>query len=54
MYRKDKAYLDGAIERVTAMFPILRRRWDTPAGALSAASSSMLSLSQAFIAKPSC
>jgi branched-chain amino acid transport system ATP-binding protein len=52
MYRKDKAYLDEAINRVTEMFPILKKRWDTPAGALSGGEQQMLSLSQAFIAKP--
>ncbi|MEA3076205.1 MAG: hypothetical protein QOF60_1113 [Actinomycetota bacterium] len=52
MYRKDKAYLDDAVQRVTELFPILRKRWDTPAGALSGGEQQMLSLSQAFIAKP--
>jgi ABC-type branched-subunit amino acid transport system ATPase component len=52
MYRKDKAYLDEAVQRVTELFPILRKRWDTPAGALSGGEQQMLSLSQAFIAKP--
>jgi branched-chain amino acid transport system ATP-binding protein len=52
MYRKDKQYLDEAINRVTEMFPILKKRWDTPAGALSGGEQQMLSLSQAFIAKP--
>jgi branched-chain amino acid transport system ATP-binding protein len=52
MYRKDKQYLDQAIENVVEMFPILKKRWDTPAGALSGGEQQMLSLSQAFIAKP--
>jgi branched-chain amino acid transport system ATP-binding protein len=52
MYRKDKEYLEGAINRVTEMFPILKKRWDTPAGSLSGGEQQMLSLSQAFIAKP--
>jgi branched-chain amino acid transport system ATP-binding protein len=52
MYRKDKAYLEEATTRVMDMFPILRKRADTPAGALSGGEQQMLSLSQAFIAKP--
>jgi branched-chain amino acid transport system ATP-binding protein len=52
MYRKDKAYLDEATNRVMDMFPILRKRADTPAGSLSGGEQQMLSLSQAFIAKP--
>jgi branched-chain amino acid transport system ATP-binding protein len=34
------------------MFPILRKRADTPAGSLSGGEQQMMSLSQAFIAKP--
>jgi branched-chain amino acid transport system ATP-binding protein len=52
MYRKDRAYVHEATERVLDMFPILRKRKDTPAGALSGGEQQMLSLSQAFIAKP--
>ena len=52
MYRKDKAYLDEATKNVMDMFPILRKRADTPAGSLSGGEQQMLSLSQAFIAKP--
>ena len=52
MYRKDKAYLEEATKNVLEMFPILRKRADTPAGALSGGEQQMLSLSQAFIAKP--
>jgi branched-chain amino acid transport system ATP-binding protein len=52
MYRKDKAYLDDATKNVMDMFPILRKRADTPAGSLSGGEQQMMSLSQAFIAKP--
>ncbi len=52
MYRKDKEYLDKAVNSVMEMFPILRKRADTPAGSLSGGEQQMLSLSQAFIAKP--
>jgi ABC-type branched-subunit amino acid transport system ATPase component/sugar phosphate permease len=52
MYRKDKAYVEEATRRVLDIFPILGRRWDTRAGNLSGGEQQMLSLSQAFIAKP--
>ncbi|HUP85473.1 MAG TPA: MFS transporter [Acidimicrobiales bacterium] len=52
MYRKDKEYLDEATKRVMDLFPILEKRAETAAGALSGGEQQMLSLSQAFIAKP--
>jgi branched-chain amino acid transport system ATP-binding protein len=52
LYRNDKAYLDEATKRVIEYFPILETRWDTPAGSLSGGEQQMLSLAQAFIAKP--
>ncbi len=52
MYRKDKAYLDTAVARILEYFPILETRWDTAAGSLSGGEQQMLSLAQAFIAKP--
>jgi branched-chain amino acid transport system ATP-binding protein len=52
MYRKDRARLREATERVLEYFPILRDRWDTPAGSLSGGEQQMLSLGQAFIARP--
>src|SRR5947209_7052107 len=52
MYRKDRPRLREATERVLEYFPILRDRWDTPAGSLSGGEQQMLSLGQAFIARP--
>ncbi|HYZ92144.1 MAG TPA: MFS transporter [Actinomycetota bacterium] len=52
MYRDDSTYRKDAVERVLEYFPILRRRWDTPAGSLSGGEQQMLSLAQAFIARP--
>jgi branched-chain amino acid transport system ATP-binding protein len=52
LYRGDAGYRDEAVERVLRYFPILKKRWDTPAGNLSGGEQQMLSLAQAFIAKP--
>ncbi|HMC51329.1 MAG TPA: ATP-binding cassette domain-containing protein, partial [Acidimicrobiales bacterium] len=52
MYRKDRPRLREATERVLEYFPILRDRWGTPAGSLSGGEQQMLSLGQAFIARP--
>ncbi|MEX2393879.1 MAG: MFS transporter, partial [Actinomycetota bacterium] len=52
LYRADPAYRKEAVERVLTYFPILKTRWDTPAGSLSGGEQQMLSLAQAFIAKP--
>ncbi|MEY2567574.1 MAG: hypothetical protein QOE35_2103, partial [Actinomycetota bacterium] len=52
IYRNDTAYLKEATARVLEYFPILETRWDTPAGSLSGGEQQMLSLAQAFIAKP--
>ena len=51
-FRKDKQYLDAAVERVLGYFPVLRDRWHTLAGDLSGGEQQMLSLAQAFIAEP--
>ncbi len=52
LYRHEPDYRKDAVERVLVYFPILRQRWDTPAGSLSGGEQQMLSLAQAFIAKP--
>jgi ABC-type branched-subunit amino acid transport system ATPase component len=52
LYQKDKAYLDDAIEQVLGYFPRLRERWEQKAGNLSGGEQQMLTLGQAFIAKP--
>ena len=52
MYQKDGRYVDEAIERVLELFPVLRERWDQPAGLLSGGEQQMVTLAQAFITKP--
>jgi branched-chain amino acid transport system ATP-binding protein len=52
LYRDDKEYLTSATARVLEYFPILEARATTPAGSLSGGEQQMLSLAQAFIAKP--
>jgi branched-chain amino acid transport system ATP-binding protein len=52
MYRSDPEYRKEAVERVLRYFPILKKRWDTASGSLSGGEQQMLSLAQAFIAKP--
>ena len=52
MYRGDAGYRKQALDRVLEYFPILRTRWDTPSGNLSGGEQQMLSLAQAFIARP--
>ena len=52
LYRKESDYLKAAIAQVLEYFPILETRWDTSAGSLSGGEQQMLSLAQAFIARP--
>jgi branched-chain amino acid transport system ATP-binding protein len=52
LYRKDAAYLEQATQQVLDYFPVLRQRWEQPAGNLSGGEQQMLTLGQAFIAKP--
>ena len=52
MFRADDEYRKDAVERVLRYFPILRTRWDTPAGNLSGGEQQMLSLAQAMLARP--
>ncbi|MEN3272440.1 MAG: hypothetical protein V7636_1201 [Actinomycetota bacterium] len=52
MMRGDGKYTKEATERVLEYFPVLRERWDTQAGSLSGGEQQMLSLGQAFIARP--
>ncbi|HKN39409.1 MAG TPA: MFS transporter, partial [Acidimicrobiia bacterium] len=51
-FRKDKRYVEDALDRVLGYFPVLRDRWNTLAGDLSGGEQQMLSLAQAFIAEP--
>ncbi len=52
LYRDDRTYLADATARVLEYFPVLEARWETAAGSLSGGEQQMLSLAQAFIAKP--
>ena len=52
LYVKDPEYVRTATEQVLEFFPILRERWDQRAGNLSGGEQQMLTLGQAFLAKP--
>jgi ABC-type branched-subunit amino acid transport system ATPase component len=52
MYGKDTAHLKQAYENVHDLFPVLQQRFEQQAGSLSGGEQQMLSLAQAFIAKP--
>jgi ABC-type branched-subunit amino acid transport system ATPase component/sugar phosphate permease len=52
MYEHDQEYLKSAIDTVVGYFPILKQRWNTNASSLSGGEQQMLSLAQAFIARP--
>ncbi|HVM10771.1 MAG TPA: MFS transporter [Acidimicrobiales bacterium] len=52
MYRGDQEYVQRATEQVLEYFPVLRERWNQPAGNLSGGEQQMLTLGQAFITKP--
>ena len=52
LYQRDSEYLKRATAQVLEFFPVLRDRWDQPAGNLSGGEQQMVTLAQAFIAKP--
>jgi branched-chain amino acid transport system ATP-binding protein len=52
LYRKDPEELARSVEQVLEYFPLLRERWDQKAGNLSGGEQQMLTLGQAFIARP--
>jgi ABC-type branched-subunit amino acid transport system ATPase component/predicted MFS family arabinose efflux permease len=52
LFANETSYLKQATEEVLRFFPVLRDRWDQPAGNLSGGEQQMLTLGQAFIAKP--
>ena len=52
LFQKEPEYLKEATEQALAYFPVLRERWDQKAGNLSGGEQQMLTLSQAFIARP--
>jgi len=51
-YLHEPDYVRRATEAALAHFPVLRERWHTAAGDLSGGEQQMLSLAQAFIARP--
>ena len=50
--RRDPVELDAARSEILELFPSLQRRWEQKAGVLSGGEQQMLTLAQAFIAKP--
>ena len=52
MYRADPEHIKQATAEVIAHFPVLEKRWSTNAGDLSGGEQQMLSLAQAFLARP--
>ncbi len=52
LFHREAEYLAKATDEALAYFPILRERWDQPAANLSGGEQQMLTLVQAFIAKP--
>ena len=51
-FRGDADYVKESIERVLGYFPVLRDRWDVPAGNLSGGEQQMLVLAQALMGRP--
>ena len=52
LYRNDAAYLEAAVAQILEYFPVLQERWSQKAGNLSGGEQQMLTLAQAFIARP--
>jgi ABC-type branched-subunit amino acid transport system ATPase component/branched-subunit amino acid ABC-type transport system permease component len=52
LFNKEPDYLKAAIAQVIEYFPIIQERWDQKAGNLSGGEQQMLTLGQAFIARP--
>jgi branched-chain amino acid transport system ATP-binding protein len=52
LYRGESDHVATSTKEVLDLFPILRERWDEKAGDLSGGEQQMLTLAQAFIAKP--
>jgi branched-chain amino acid transport system ATP-binding protein len=51
-YHGDSAAAAAAVDEVLGYFPMLADRWDVHAGSLSGGEQQMLSLAQAFLARP--
>jgi branched-chain amino acid transport system ATP-binding protein len=52
LYNHDRPYIESSRQRLFEIFPILAERLEQQAGSLSGGEQQMLSLAQAFIAKP--
>jgi branched-chain amino acid transport system ATP-binding protein len=52
LFRKEPEYLEAAVAQVLEYFPVLHERWAQKAGNLSGGEQQMLTLAQAFIARP--
>jgi ABC-type branched-subunit amino acid transport system ATPase component/MFS family permease len=52
LYQREPDYVKQATEQVLDYFPVLRQRWEQSAGTLSGGEQQMLTLGQAFIARP--
>lgn len=52
LYRREADFVRTALEEVLQVFPILKERWEQKAGDLSGGEQQMLTLAQAFIARP--
>lgn len=50
--RPGRTELNERYDRVTTLFPLLRDRWDTPAGYLSGGEQQMVAIGQAIMARP--
>lgn len=52
VHRPGRADLKDGYDRVTELFPVLRDRWDSPAGYLSGGEQQMVAIGQAVMARP--
>ncbi len=52
LFRKEPEYLEAARAQVLEYFPVLQERWSQMAGNLSGGEQQMLTLAQAFVARP--
>ena len=52
LFNKDREHIEHATAKVLEYFPILKERWNEKAGNMSGGEQQMLTLGQAFIARP--